>query len=171
MDAVGEPSTRDAVPDDAPSIARIHVDAWRETYTGLVADDNFTESAVERRLRFWSGYLALDPRPGRMVVGGVGGGLSGFANAGLAAGPDAEHGNPPARELNLFSIYVLARDHGTGLGQLLLDAAIGDTPAQLWVLDGNDRANAFYRRNGFEFDGARAVDPTDPGLVDLRMVR
>jgi ribosomal protein S18 acetylase RimI-like enzyme len=95
----------------------------------------------------------------------------GFANAGDAVGPDAEHGVPPARPLHVFSIYLRASAHGVGTGQALLDAVVGDEPAQLWVLRGNARAIAFYRRNGFTFDGAEYADPADPGLVELRMVR
>lgn len=162
---------RDAVPGDAPAIARIHVESWRETYSGVMDEENFGEAALDRRLRFWTGYLEMDPRQGRMVVGSIGDEISGFANAGRAVGPDAEHGHAVVRDLQLYSIYVLARDHGTGLGQALLDAAIGDAPAQLWVLDGNERAIAFYRRNGFRLDGASQADEFQPGLIDLRMVR
>lgn len=59
---------------------------------------------------------------------------------------------PVARELE--GIYALTRVHGSGVGQQLLDASIGDEPAYLWIPDGNDRAEAFYRRNGFRRDGA-----------------
>lgn len=54
----------------------------------------------------------------------------------------------------LEGIYSPARVHGSGVGQLLLDAVIADSPAYLWVLDGNARAEAFYRRNSFRRDGA-----------------
>jgi len=30
---------------------------------------------------------------------------------------------------------------------------------------------AFYRRNGFAFDGTEQKDPGAPGIVDARMVR
>ncbi|MCB5275771.1 hypothetical protein BJG92_03324 [Arthrobacter sp. SO5] len=40
----------------------------------------------------------------------------------------------------------------------------------LWVAKDNPRAVAFYRRNGFEFDGAEQTDPA-PKIVDARMVR
>jgi ribosomal protein S18 acetylase RimI-like enzyme len=56
------------------------------------------------------------------------------------------------------------------LGQRLLDVAIGREAASLWVLEGNERAMAFYRRNGFTTDGARA-DEEFFGVPELRMVR
>jgi len=53
----------------------------------------------------------------------------------------------------------------------LLDAALGDQPALLWVAEQNPRAIAFYQRNGFSFDGQVLDDPTAPLITDLRMVR
>jgi ribosomal protein S18 acetylase RimI-like enzyme len=38
-------------------------------------------------------------------------------------------------------------------------------------LRGNNRAIAFYERNGFAFDGTEYIDPADQNLVELRMVR
>ncbi len=162
---------RGAVAADAEDVARVHVEAWRETYSGILADHHFSDEALSRRKQFWTRYLSLEPRPGRMVVAERGGVRVGFANAGEARGPDAEHGFPPARSLHLFSIYLLAAAHGSGLGQSMLEAVLQNDPAQLWVLRGNDRAIAFYERNGFAVDGVEFIDPSEPSLVELRMVR
>lgn len=156
---------------DAEGIAHVHVDSWRETYSGVLDERFFTEAAYSRRLQFWRRYLTMQPRPGRMSVAVQDGTIAGFANAGHAVGPDAEHGFPPARPLHLFSIYLLAAAHGNGAGQALHDAVLGDAPAQLWVLRGNARAISFYTRNGFAFDGFEYADPADPNMVELRMVR
>lgn len=55
-------------------------------------------------------------------------------------------------------------------GQRLLDAAIGDRDAFLWVFRDNPRAPAFYVRNGFAPDGAERVEKFF-GPVEIRMVR
>ncbi|BDZ49718.1 N-acetyltransferase [Frondihabitans sucicola] len=164
-------AVRDAVVDDATGIARVHVDSWRETYAGVLNERFFSEDAFQRRAAFWSTYLQLDPRPGFLAVAETGGRIVGFANSGESIGVDAEHGFPAARPITLFSIYLLAQQQGTGAGQALHDSVIGGRPAQLWVLQGNDRATAFYERNGFAFDGAEFVDPRDSNLIELRMVR
>jgi len=67
--------------------------------------------------------------------------------------------------------YLMAVEHGTGVGQMLLDTTIGQKPAQLWVLAANHRAIAFYERNGFEFDGAESIDTANQAFVERRMVR
>ncbi|MBT2501302.1 GNAT family N-acetyltransferase [Curtobacterium sp. ISL-83] len=84
-----------------------------------------------------------------------------------SAGPGRDHDAARARELE--GIYVLASAYGTGAGQRLLDAAVGNTGAYLWMADDNPRAEAFYRRNGFERDGA--VKQESFGPVSLPVVR
>ena len=67
---------------------------------------------------------------------------------------------------------MLAVAYGSGAGQLLLDAAVGDAPAYLWVMDGNGRAEAFYHRNGFSRDGATTTHPVGATSVPaIRMTR
>jgi len=67
---------------------------------------------------------------------------------------------------------VVASAHGSGAGQALLHAAVGDSPAYLWAADDNPRAEAFYRRNGFDPDGG-VERQTFHGaeMVTVRMVR
>lgn len=78
---------------------------------------------------------------------------------------------PRVRGLELVGLYLLAAHHGAGLGQALLDSAIGDQPASLWMAEDNPRARAFYVRNGFTPDGARKVEPAWEDLTEVRLVR
>jgi len=75
------------------------------------------------------------------------------------------------RDRELYAIYVSAAHYGTGVGQALLDEALGDDPAMLWVAKENPRATAFYLRNGFRFDGTEQTDPHAPMITDARMLR
>jgi GNAT superfamily N-acetyltransferase len=79
--------------------------------------------------------------------------------------------DPPVRSLELATLYLRAAQHGSGLGQALLDAAVGDRPTSLWVVEANARARRFYERNGFTADGAREVLESWEGLVEVRLVR
>lgn len=87
------------------------------------------------------------------------------------AGPMPSMASPPARNLQLYTIYLLTAAHGTGLGQSMIEAVVGDAPAQLWVLRANDRAIAFYKRNGFAADGVEFTDSAEPNRAEIRMVR
>lgn len=153
-------------PADADRIAELHVAAWRETYTHLLPEGFFTPEFVRGRHAMWH-WVLDEPREGQTVrVAEVDGELVGVAFAGPSMG-DGEH--PRAR--HLYSIYVLGAWHGSGAGQALLDETLGDAPAMLWVAKQNPRAIAFYRRNGFAFDGTEQIDPMAPAIIDARMLR
>jgi hypothetical protein len=85
-----------------------------------------------------------------------------------SAEPSRDEDAPTAWEL--FAINVLAAAHGTGLADLMMADLVGDRPTSLWVLDGNQRARAFYARYGFVPHGAtKEHEPS--GRVKLRLVR
>ncbi len=156
-------TVRPADVQDAPAIAVVHVQAWREAYAHLLPADFLAALDVDARAARWRDIVA---EPGvDVVVAERDGVLVGWASAGPGRGE-----TPRDRELE--GIYVLAAHHGSGAGQALLDAAVGTAPAFLWVADGNPRAEAFYRRNGFERDGTVKHEPIGPqGLDAARMVR
>jgi ribosomal protein S18 acetylase RimI-like enzyme len=162
---------RTPTPADAEGVARVHVDSWRETYAGYVPESYFGDDAFAARNAMWSRYLALPDPYGTLTVADDRGRIVGFSFSGPASGSDAEKGFEPARDLHLFSIYLLAANQAAGGGGRLLTAAIGDHPAQLWVANRNSRAIDFYRHHGFDSDGIEYADPGIADLIELRMVR
>jgi ribosomal protein S18 acetylase RimI-like enzyme len=140
---------RPAVSADAVGIARVHIAAWHETYTRLVPPGAFDalDDDLETRAARWASII--DDHVTTVHVAELDGEIVGWASSSAGRHDDAPRG------LELEGIYVLARHHGSGAGQALLDAALGDRPAYLWVAADNPRAQAFYRRNGFAADGAR----------------
>lgn len=149
---------------DAAALADLHVRAWRETYAEEVPEDVYARMAETGPDRW---HRRLEEPGGTTTWVGAEretGELAGFATA-EATGPG------DLRPLRLSSLYVLSRWHGQGLGQALLEHAVGDAPAYLWVAEGNERAQRFYERNGFALDGARQVEEQWGGIADLRMVR
>src|SRR5690625_3500511 len=155
---------RAAHPGDAEALAALHVAAWRQTYTDEVPEHVYQRMEREGPGR-WASRLA-DPQGSATWVGleRASGELVGFSLA-EATGPGE------LRALRLSALYVLASWHGHGLGQVLLEHAVGDAPAYLWVAEHNARAQRFYERNGFTLDGARQVEEQWGGIADLRMVR
>ncbi|NQX29943.1 GNAT family N-acetyltransferase [Microbacteriaceae bacterium VKM Ac-2854] len=153
-------------PADALGIATVQLTSWRETYAGLVPAAFWDEHPLERFRDRWQGWLDAGATPPVAVAGGA---VVGFAYVGAA---QERGGHPPVRERQLFTIYLLAAWHGSGAGQLLLDAALpAGEPAELWVAADNPRARRFYERNGFAPDGATVLDPDFAGLPELRLVR
>jgi len=166
---------RPAVIADAPGIARVHWDSHQTTYveTGRVARERVEAWTMTIRISFWTANLAIandvyPPPEGfrRMSiwVAEADGEVVGWANTSSRREADAP------RDLQLEGLYVLDAHHGTGVGQGLLDAAIGDRPAYLWALADNPRAHAFYRRNRFAPDGAATFDEIWK-VTEVRFVR
>ena len=70
----------------------------------------------------------------------------------------------------LYVLYVIAADHGTGAGPALLSAVVNsEESVALWVADPNPRAQAFYRKHGFVADGSTQI--AGLGVREIRMVR
>jgi GNAT superfamily N-acetyltransferase len=132
---------RPATPDDAPLIARIWYDGWRDGHLGHVADE-----LVAVRTRESFDQRSAD-RVGDTVVTTVDGAVAGFI---MVVGDEVEQ------------VYVAAEHRGTGLAAGLLHeaerlvAANGHDRAWLAVAPGNARARRFYERSGW----------TDEGLFD-----
>lgn len=161
---MGTGSVRVAVPADASVLGEVHVACWREAYAHLFSPEFLGALDVDDRREQWARRLASHG-PGRTLVAVVDERVVGLAWAGRS------RDEPPVREIQLSGLYLLAAQHGTGLGQALLDAALGDRPASLWTAEDNPRAVAFYARNGFTPNGARKVEPSWEDLAEVRLTR
>ncbi len=144
-------------------MAYVHVRSWQETYRGLVPDEQLDQPDIEKRRKRWWTTAISEGAEGttNVVVAEHQGKIVGIASSGVPRDADT------AWSIELFVIYVLADFHGSGIGADLLEAAIADADAALWVADPNPRAQAFYRRHGFKVDGA----VKDEGIREIRMVR
>lgn len=153
---------RPATLDDARAGALMHIACWREAYASIV-DPGLLEAQVadaESWTQRWREHIPRHPR----LLAVYDGEPVGFAAAGEGRDRDA----PVPTEL--YALYVREAWYGSGLGHALCEAAVGDRAAYLWVLEGNDRARAFYERQGFRADGARErFAPLD--AWEIRMVR
>jgi len=151
---------RAAVPADAAALGPLHLRCWAEAYEGLVDPDRLAPylADVDGAVRRWTEALG---GPSRVRVAEDGGALVGFARVQPASGDVVAH---------LGAVYVRRSHWSTGVGQRLLDAALGDGPATLRVFRDNARARRFYDRNGFVPDGYEAEEP-HLGGVEIGMVR
>ncbi|WP_026537296.1 GNAT family N-acetyltransferase [Arthrobacter sp. 9MFCol3.1] len=157
---------RQAAGGDADAVVRMHTRAHEECYGHLLSAAFFDarRASIPERVEKRRPYL--DSAEPRIIALDKGNEIVGFADAGRGRDDDLPG------ELELYSIYTLGRTHGTGLGEALLRAALGDLPAYLWVLEANPRAQAFYAKNGFQPDGTRKLlSPDWEELPEIRMVR
>jgi GNAT superfamily N-acetyltransferase len=145
---------------DARAISAIRVETWRTAYRGLIDDavlDRLDiDSETARRAQHWDEHH-VDPR-GAEFIAEIEGEAVGWAVTGAPRHPE----DPRTGEL--YAMYVLPQHWSRGIGHALMDAAeqalrhAGFRTAHLWVLDGNERAAAFYQRRGWVEDGATKTD-------------
>lgn len=150
---------------DAEALTDLHLDVWEESYADLMPAAVFRERREQRagRVENWRGIIAAGTSA-NLLTWSPAGRLLGFSST----GPGRDSPDDDLPPLELMALYVRASAYGAGVGHALCEAAVGDSPAYLWVLDGNVRAIRFYERQGFAFDGA--TKPDDVGL-EKRMVR
>ncbi len=135
---------RPARDDDAAAIARVHWPSWQETYAGLMPRALLDATTLALRLAQWPEWLAAHRPSGMPLVAELDGTVSGIAL--VAPARDPLLGTP----LELGLCYVLAAVHCRGVGRALIGgcsswlAARGGGAVGLWVVDGNDQAEAFY---------------------------
>lgn len=134
---------RRAQADDAPEIARVYVDSWRETYTGLLPDSYLASLSYDAFERHWRRTFLSR---GWAFVAEVDGRIVGLASGGRSRQRQLAQGE-------LFVLYVLRQFQRRGIGRALFDASRlelavrGLASTVVWVLAANP-ARGFYEHLG-----------------------
>lgn len=128
-----------ATSDDVPALAALHVQAWEETYRGLVPPSEFARRNLAQRLQVWGAVIGAN-KPLSYIPN------IGFAYVAAQREDDLQDRYP----LELYSFYILRHAHGSGAAQALLKHALGPDhlPFTASVLKGNNRAVRFYAKIG-----------------------
>jgi len=144
---------------DAAALSLVASACFLETFAGLLEGADIVAHCAKANhqdtFRAWVQMAAS-----RVVVAEI---ASGGAPIGytVLTTPDLPAVDVQADDIELRRIYTLSRAHGTGLGpalmgQALLDARdMGRKRVLLGVYAGNERARAFYQKQGFAKVGER----------------
>lgn len=138
---------RSAAQEDVPSIAYVHVQAWRETYTGLIPQEVLDNLSTDERERMWQSALQ-EESPTSLLVYEHEGEVVGFA----ATGPEREKHALYTGEL--YAIYLLKAFQGRGYGKTLFYEAVqllkdaGHSAVRLWVLENNPTRGLYEHLGG-----------------------
>ena len=158
-------TVRKAKRGDESEIAKVHVDSWRSTYTGLIPDSFLTSLTVENKTFLWTEAIQqMDKTVGQKIIfvcedslGKIIGFIAGGAEREANCGFDAE----------LYALYLYKDQQKKGLGRLLTIELIrwlikfGYKKMRVWVLE-NNPSSIFYQKMGakilphtknIEFDG------------------
>lgn len=146
-----------AEPDDALSVAHVHVRAWQTGYRGLLPDAYLDGLRAEDRASRYDLGNRDASRP-QTIVALDAGAIRGFATVAPARDADLiAHGE-------LCALYVDPDEWGRGIGAALVAAArahlyaAGFRDAVLWLLADNARGERFYRSDRWLPDGQSRTD-------------
>jgi ribosomal protein S18 acetylase RimI-like enzyme len=132
---------RKAVKEDAKQIAVVHVDSWRTTYKGIVADEYLESLTYESKEKMW---MSIDPET-VFVAENQDGQIAGFAGFG------PERTKEYGFDGELYAIYLLKEVQGAGIGRRLVEATVNELFRKnyqsmlLWVMNANP-SKGFYER-------------------------
>lgn len=150
---------------DEEAVARVHVRSWQVAYRGLLPNDYLDAlSPADRAARYT--FAEIGPGSPHTTVAVGEDGICGFATS----GPCRDAAKDDTGEL--YAIYVHPDSWNHGVGRLLIDDARsrmnheGFSEAVLWVLVGNERAERFYRIDGWQPDGQRRLQDIHGITVD-----
>src|SRR5712671_71878 len=136
---------RSARPEDARSIAKLHVETWRATYAGMLSAPYLVGLSAPRQELGWRNVILREPRDVRVAVG-QGDAILGFGSCGPNRGDRRFAGE-------VFTLYVAPDWQNQGIGRRLLIALFrrlvgaGRSSAIVWVLRDNP-SRFFYERLG-----------------------
>jgi GNAT superfamily N-acetyltransferase len=144
---------RSAQPQDALDVARVHVRAWQVGYRHLLPGDYLATLRPEDRAQRYD-FTNTDADRPMTIVAVQDGAIRGFATTSPARDGDVlDHGE-------LCALYVDPDWWGCGVGAALISEARHRLAEQryrnaiLWLLAGNERAERFYRADGWSPDGS-----------------
>ena len=163
---------REAGPGDAERLSLIGAASFLESFAEVIGGEAITAHCLRANsAESYRAYLAKGARAWLAEIE-PGGAPIGYA---LLTEPDL----PGAQEgdAELKRIYTLSRFHGGGLGAALMQAALDAAVARqakrliLGVYAGNDRAIAFYRKQGFADIATRQFNVGGQICDDLVLAR
>src|SRR5438105_12196786 len=134
---------------DAEAIADVHVNAWRESYRGIVPPGVLESLSIPERTQKWRQILSDAPNTVQSTfIAEQQGGVVGFVNGGSC------RSELLGQDMELYAIYLRDRVKRCGMGTALLKALFqafaseGGISAGVWVLHDNHPARAFYEKHG-----------------------
>ncbi|MCB2106848.1 MAG: N-acetyltransferase [Rhodobacteraceae bacterium] len=136
--------------DDAPGIARVHVESWQAAYRGIVPQAYLDSLTVQNQALMWA--RLLDRRRGLTVLVSE---ADDGRIVGFTAGGEVRH-RDPRFQAEISSLYVMPHIQRQGHGTRLFMALSNRLAAQqlkglfVWVLAENQPGRAFYEKCGGE---------------------
>ncbi|MBB4071678.1 GNAT family N-acetyltransferase [Canibacter oris] len=174
---------RMATPADAAAAIDFKEQCWRWAYADIFPPEVFEtvygaesksgivsywEQLITGGAKAWLAELAIESAGATIAAAET---PQDVEIIGIAMANPSRDADSPT-EIELSVLYVSPQHQNSGVGTALLQRALGDSPAMLWMLQGNQRGQRFYEAKGFRFDGgARKIFSSHGDFTELRILR
>jgi len=164
---------RAGVETDATALAELAAQTFRETFA---ADNRPEDIALHTTHAYGTSQQRselVDPNITTLLVE-IDGQLAGYAQLRSGVPPQCVTGENP---IELWRFYIAQPWHGRGVAQALMRQVESDAcrsgPSTLWlgVWERNERAKAFYNKNGFMDVGSHVFMVGKDAQIDRILVR
>ncbi|RAP76139.1 GNAT family N-acetyltransferase [Paenibacillus montanisoli] len=155
--------------DDCEGIAKVHLESWKTTYAGIIADSYLAGLTLEGRIR--NRLLAFNhPQPDEMtfVAEEPDGRIVGFISGGKCREADLVY------DAEVYAVYLLKEAQGLGYGRRFftkMAAALkarGYSSLMLWVLRDNPALH-FYEKMGGAVIGSKEIQIGEQLLIETAL--
>ncbi|URZ88110.1 GNAT family N-acetyltransferase [Floricoccus penangensis] len=147
---------------DEDAISKVHVDAWREAYIGIVNQEYLNNLKYEDRKKMWTNNLKYSELPIYLAVD-EDDNIIGFSSIEIRDG-----------KFYLATLYLLEKYHKKGIGQILLDQVLNYAKSKkyqqvyLEVLSENPTVS-FYQKNNFKIINNKFFTRSDEEVEEYVM--
>ncbi|OFI45728.1 hypothetical protein BG262_06945 [Floricoccus penangensis] len=147
---------------DEDAISKVHVDAWREAYIGIVNQEYLNNLKYEDRKEMWTNNLKYSEIPIFLAVD-EDDNIIGFSSIEIRDGKSY-----------LATLYLLEKYHKNGIGQILLDQVLNYAKSKkyqqvyLEVLAENPTVS-FYQKNNFKIINSKFFTRSDEKVEEYVM--
>ena len=151
---------------DIPEMARVHLETWRTTYRGIIADSYLENLSLQKHIERQQKYMAM-PGTSYSVAELEGKGIVGF----LPGGPKRDDSFTQPGEL--YAINILEQHRRSGIGTAMVRQWAQDlrnarmNAGYLWVLADNKPAIAFYEKLGAKLQRQQMIEIGSQSLREL----
>jgi ribosomal protein S18 acetylase RimI-like enzyme len=143
---------RDALIQDAPAIAKVHIDSWFSTYCRMLPIDFLKENSNQEKWeKIWTGILTAKDSKKIIKIAESDDKIKGYINCSKTFTEDLID----ITEFEIHGLYLIKSAQRAGIGKALFKSALTDlaimnvSSVGLWVFNDNE-AVTFYRKLGGE---------------------
>ena len=144
---------RRATAEDAPALAKVHVDSWQVAYRGIVPYSHLERFTYQRREDAFRQAIAANLEETYLIED------NDQAIGILTIGASRDDDLDVNLTGEIWGIYITPSSWRQGIGTILVQEAErmlksrGYQDVVLWVLEDNMDARRFYEKMGFSLDG------------------